>query len=140
MTEAHTELERLAKLATQGEWEFIEFENNLGGVGSSIVSGSKNICHDETYYPSAPSQKDMQFIAAANPAAILSLLADIRRLEEEIKTMRNSVLDEAAKLCEENIEGTKIRSSERSLSPHFKEDGSIHSGMTYAREIRKMQF
>ncbi len=61
----------------------------------------KTFCGDSFLpEPVAGRQANAQFIATANPAAILSLLADIRRLEGEVKTMRNSVLEEAAKKCE----------------------------------------
>jgi hypothetical protein len=116
MTEAHTELERLAKLATQGEWHINTIKNDgCYGSGEDEYSGftSYSICEQDgqslfdtinsdsicvesendgesesVYAWDDIGKKNAEFVAAANPAAILSLLADIRRLEEEAKRYR----------------------------------------------------
>jgi hypothetical protein len=44
----------------------------------------------------------------------------------------------AAKLCEENNVAISCKGGKHTLMPHFKEDGSLHAGMTYADAIRAL--
>jgi hypothetical protein len=100
MTEQEIEkLEALAKAAPKGNWSFQPgndhhyiFINNVA-VGSIWLSGSDGIL--------GPSIETGLFIAAANPATILALTAENKRLREkrpsleEIGALKNKVWNEA---------------------------------------------
>lgn len=80
------ELRRLAEEATPGEW----------GYDGSYVCTSRN--EDGTVYVESWNPvsdclltKNAKYIAAANPAAILSLLDDIERLERDNSSLRQDV-------------------------------------------------
>ena len=68
--EQRAELEKLARAATQGEWTFRPEDGR--------VRGDMHVVVWET-----PLDQDAAFIAAANPATVLDLLATIARLEAE---------------------------------------------------------
>jgi hypothetical protein len=64
----YTELKRLAKAATPGEWECREAE------------GMAAICHEHGWVAddfSGQALIDTRYMAAANPAAVLELIADL---------------------------------------------------------------
>lgn len=90
------ELERLAKAATQGRWHVRTFD------------GSKWTIDDENDNPVAQAQQikplpvdrlqvertaNADLIAACNPAAILELLAEVRRLRAELETAKMQRFD-----------------------------------------------
>jgi hypothetical protein len=71
------ELERLAKAATPGPWEYRE------------ADGSAAVCHRggwvEAILPGSPQENsDAAYCAAANPATILALTAEVRRLRADL--------------------------------------------------------
>lgn len=66
------ELKKLAEAATPGPWEATrQTDDECSFIGYFIEGVGKTISDDGT----APDHKDALFIAAANPAAILELLA-----------------------------------------------------------------
>lgn len=74
MTIKLDELERLAKAATPGEWSNT-FAHIIGGPNRRLIAdlfGDEQIDHDNADY-----------IAAANPAAILDLIAEVRAFRNE---------------------------------------------------------
>ncbi|MFM0044102.1 hypothetical protein [Paraburkholderia sediminicola] len=74
MTIKLDELERLAKAATPGEWSNT-FAHIIGGPNRRLIAdlfGDEQIDHDNAAY-----------IAAANPAAILALVAEVRALRAD---------------------------------------------------------
>lgn len=81
------ELRRLAEVATPGPWH----SPGLGEIHMSSHDSVAQICFqhdladdDEQF----GTQADADFIAAANPAAILSLLARIEALEQDAARYR----------------------------------------------------
>ena len=73
-------LESLAKAATQGPWDMVENSHlSFGGVqlhwiNSEAGNLAENICEEEAAY-----------ITAANPEAILALIALVRQQHEALK-------------------------------------------------------
>lgn len=94
-------LEALAKAATPGEWHVGETASSLciraerppAKFGSRLPLQVAFITK-----PPACSHHNAAFIAAANPATILSLIASARRDAEEIERLR-----EAWRLCEKMV-------------------------------------
>lgn len=80
--EQRAEMEKLAKAASQGPWthEGTGYTDN-GGRYEGIMSPVEEICGEW----GGPSAENAAFIAAANPAKVLDLLATIARLEAERK-------------------------------------------------------
>lgn len=72
------ELKRLAESATPGPWRA-----SLDGTEQDgWVMGPNGACdYLTTGYEGEMAAKDVRFIAAANPAAVLSLIARIEELE-----------------------------------------------------------
>lgn len=83
MTDADLDkLEALAKAATQGEW----VNDAPGCIGIHYLQGGKaTICTTPSEY--LEDQANAAFIAAANPATILDLIASARRDAEEIERL-----------------------------------------------------
>lgn len=77
-------LEALAKAATQGPWATCV---RMGG--DAIVDAPTRPVARVDYRPDMDARdRDAAFIAAANPAAILDLIASARRDAEEIERLR----------------------------------------------------
>lgn len=78
------ELERLARNATPGPWKACGTVEQLGGDCKDIIPTSVS-CMAHCYGGSADraEDKDLIFIAAANPFAILSLLDRLKKAEAE---------------------------------------------------------
>lgn len=87
------ELEALARAATQGEWEtrsisrrFRPVHEILGVFGKSeVVANMDGIAvpdrmNDRSFEEDAAN---MRFIAAANPATVRSLIAEVRKAQQE---------------------------------------------------------
>lgn len=70
----HSELKRLAEAATPGPWY------QHGGIMQVLSHDCETVC--ETFEDDGECP-DAQFIAAANPAAVLALIAESERIESE---------------------------------------------------------
>lgn len=75
-------LKELAEAATQGEWRFARGEDDGIHVVHSHVWGPKTHIGGSS---STDVDADREYIAAANPTAILSLLTRIEALEQDAK-------------------------------------------------------
>lgn len=71
------ELKRLAESATPGPWH----SRHHGVFTSSLIDAVCNVSLTTGHYESENRNRD--FIAAANPAVVLSLIARIEELEAE---------------------------------------------------------
>ena len=82
------ELKKLAEAAEPGPWGYKEDKDD----GSYYVVSIKNIliCGSDGYDQHPPGSNDTEFIAAANPAAILELLAIQAQLVEALKGLDDS--------------------------------------------------
>jgi len=84
------ELEALAKAATQGPWDMVENSHlAFGGVqlhwiNSEAGNLAENICKEEAAY-----------IAAANPEAVLALIALVREMGKALGDMTRTCPKEA---------------------------------------------
>jgi hypothetical protein len=77
--EPHSDLEELARAATQGEWKFIATDGKW-----RIEAPRVCVTADE----SLPlSLWDAEFIAASNPARILSLIGEVRELQRLLEDL-----------------------------------------------------
>ena len=102
----NTELKRLAEAATQGDWQVIETELpcRIGRphverriftakdhpqlkAPYPVVNGSVALGTDETpvHHMVSMTAEDAAYIAAANPAAVLALIAENKRLAANVK-------------------------------------------------------
>lgn len=70
-------LEMLAKAATPGPWTVEDRDGLLSPTGSALVRGAHGY---EGYFS---LDEDAAYCAAANPAAILALIAEVRALRED---------------------------------------------------------
>ncbi|CAI3803794.1 hypothetical protein GLGCALEP_03457 [Pseudomonas sp. MM221] len=111
MTIDKDKLRALAEAATQGEWKFDGGTVNDWRDGEYSMEWMANgeDCEDGT---NANWRADGEYIAAASPATILALLAEIERLKERnvywidqantIAVDRNSIRNERDQLKDEN--------------------------------------
>lgn len=108
-------LRKRAKDATPGPWTFTRHTCGLNGEHDArddwtvYGAGGEAVCMEG----SSPALKDPEWIAAANPAAILSLLDELQTLREErtawrvtaenaeaaVKQARIDALDLAMEMC-----------------------------------------
>lgn len=87
-----------AEAATPGPWAKRPMELHLGGFGYEIVDiDNETVCDDQTYYNSAPSDINAEFIAAANPEVVLELLDRIEDLMSKVRFCATTELDTWAK-------------------------------------------
>jgi len=89
----YSELERLAKAATPGPWEHYYAKELRGRFGGGPVNevNSDERCpivkwswFDDSDRSKKSQKANAKFIAAANPATILSLLSDIASLKSQL--------------------------------------------------------
>ena len=78
----HSELKRLAEAATPGPWY------QHGGIMQVLSHDCETVC--ETFEDDGECP-DAQFIAAANPAAVLALIAENERLQQREQDLSASV-------------------------------------------------
>lgn len=126
------ELERLARAATPGPWEYEDMSQSVYGnsVGGCRLEMSMHLVADIRgwgHYRYLPNGQEIQdatgnFIAAANPAAILALIERVRTQDAEIARLREAMQKAYGYLWHANNEpGT----------PNY------HSPKTVAYEARK---
>ncbi|HDQ4479369.1 TPA: ead/Ea22-like family protein [Pseudomonas aeruginosa] len=99
----HAELRRLAKAATPGPWtlyvpEDYQGPEELPGYGVECAEGRAIVWGALEPETGCQFDRDAEFIAAANPKAILALLDEIDRLKAENEALRK-IISECAKAC-----------------------------------------
>lgn len=96
------ELERLAKAATPGPWKACGTVEQIGGDYKDIIPTSVS-CMAYCYGGSADraEDKDLIFIAAANPSAVLSLIDRLKKAEAEVEQFRTDA--RRFRLAEKNL-------------------------------------
>lgn len=88
MVDLH-KLEAAAKAATPGAWKWFQVED--GGARVNPADGGLVIAKLDIREPFSPQQNaDAEFIATANPAVVLELIAEVHR--------QNLVIDDLATL------------------------------------------
>ncbi len=86
------EMKRLAEAATPGPWQAFrpELENKFfAEVADS--TGNMTICH---LLAGDIDDRNVQFIAAANPAAVLELIERVKKAEEVVEAARHHITHE----------------------------------------------
>ena len=100
-------LKVLAEAATAGPWT-IKIKEDPSGTGMSydVMAGDEHLFDDEQYYPTAPSFDDARFIAAANPAEVLRMIAHIEQLDAQLAELRiaNASYESRIKSMGESLE------------------------------------
>ncbi len=106
MSDDLVKLEELAKAATPGPWWYQKTGDNY----THIVRRGENAFIVQ-FPQNKIGGKNAMFIAAANPATVLSMVATIRALQEQLKTARNDAGNRKFKLGDrvEKISGSSWR-------------------------------
>ncbi|HCU2049277.1 TPA: ead/Ea22-like family protein [Pseudomonas aeruginosa] len=92
----HTELRRLAKAATPGEWSAV-WEEGDDTAWSNLfpiiqAENGETVIGNEGFYSDLEQDKaNAKFCAAANPKTILALLDEIGRLKAENEALRGAL-------------------------------------------------
>ena len=100
MTTDLKELERLARAATPGPWTY---DGDTWELSAPSRKGRVEIAIIETGWTGqmeSEQQANAAYIAAANPAAILSLIAELTRPETTIVSIMRAELEQARKDAE----------------------------------------
>lgn len=92
-----TELKKLAEAATPGpwiteDWASTDSDGAINVCGTSVMA-PKSLCGIFTVALEGDGTNDVDYIAAANPAAILKLLAINAELVEALKVANAHVLE-----------------------------------------------
>jgi hypothetical protein len=97
------ELEKLAKAATPGPFSIERRDDNCGGI-TYIVHGGKDYawCKDDL---DRKAKFNAAFVAAANSAAILELIARVRDAEREIEELTGL----AERVAQETVDAKRER-------------------------------
>jgi hypothetical protein len=118
MSEDHSELQRLAEAATPGPWNVAN--NRYGGVirGGPVqefTNGSAQsqivMCCGAEWMEPGQLERNAEFIAAANPTAVLALLTESRRnaVRLEVSEDTRVVIRNCLKTAESEIEQLKAK-------------------------------
>ena len=100
MTPDLKELERLARAATPGPWTY---DGDTWELSAPSRKGKVEIATIETGWTEpmeSEQQANIAYILAANPAAILSLIAELTRPETTIVSIMRAELEQARKDAE----------------------------------------
>lgn len=102
----HSELKRLAEAATQGEW--VSQHPNAGRRGFEVASsfGLNQIC-------AGIEPKNALYIAAANPDAVLALIAETAQSEQDYKDVVGTIELRDIEIAQ--IKAEVARSTEREI-------------------------
>lgn len=94
----HSELKKLAKAATLGEWKAVDYGSFSGKSSHWYVetNAGKNVAFDDCGDPApnhweARGEQDMKFIAAANPTAVLELIDEVAQSEQDYKDVVGTI-------------------------------------------------
>ncbi|MGI0560472.1 ead/Ea22-like family protein [Pseudomonas aeruginosa] len=92
----HAELRRLAKAATPGPWtlyvpEDYQGPEELPGYGVECAEGRAIVWGALEPETGCQFDRDAEFIAAANPQAILRLIEEVEKLRADTSSMRGSL-------------------------------------------------
>lgn len=92
----HAELRRLAKAATPGPWtlyvpEDYQGPEELPGYGVECAEGRAIVWGALEPETGCQFDRDAEFIAAANPQAILGLIEEVEKLRADTSSMRGSL-------------------------------------------------
>lgn len=111
MTVDLEELKRLAKAATPGPWQV-----SLNGSGEDGWVEDSNSQYLTTGYEGEMAAKDVRFIAAANPAAVLALIERVEELTGANIVNRNAIRlqREAREVAEARV--SKLEAALRSIT------------------------
>lgn len=89
-----TQLRKLAKAATSGEWYVSSFEVSAGGDSRVVMGGDRYSIARIADRNVDENQADAAYIAAANPAVILNLLDEIERLRRKHHDAAKAIMPE----------------------------------------------
>lgn len=80
MTPSTVRLKQLAEAATPGPWQYLKFDPH------SIPEACHGVlCTDDRYIGCDVGKKDGAYISAANPEAVLGLIARVEKLEAALQ-------------------------------------------------------
>ena len=88
------ELERLAKAATPGPWKLVGTVEQDGGTYRDIIPTSVSCggwCQGGT--PDRADECDLQYISAANPFSVLSLIDSLRKAKMRVQILERNLRD-----------------------------------------------
>ena len=98
----HSELKRLADAATAGQWKAVDYGSFSGKSSHWYVEtdDGKNVAFDDSGDPApnhweARGEQDMKYIAAANPAAVLALIAEVEQLKADLQGELSAAKEDA---------------------------------------------
>lgn len=94
MTADLKELERLARAATPGEWTFVSnswdtstiYDTGNNGIAQCLISSSVTEETQDVYEPI--KEANAAYIAAANPAVTLSLIAELEQCRRVVRSVK----------------------------------------------------
>ena len=103
MTVDLEELKRLAKAATPGPWQV-----SLNGSGEDGWVEDSNSQYLTTGYEGEMAAKDVRFIAAANPAAVLALIERVEEAERHAAFLTDWSQATTEVVCGERPKGVMV--------------------------------
>jgi hypothetical protein len=85
-------LEALAKAATPGPWREFTFSEIIASTYDQPPPGHMVLAGDlETIVGQCIANRDVDFIAAANPTVIIELIALVRQMRDELKDWHDDI-------------------------------------------------
>lgn len=144
----HAELARLAEAATPGPWFRGHNEHgssqgemsvwpDAGMVGGVIAKCGWQAPWDGWFEQPA---KDAAFIAAANPATVLALIAEVAALRAKIDAHRQTIADDTARMITLGQKADRATEAERKLAEAVGLLGTLslmfHPDSAHGRHIR----
>lgn len=90
----YSELKKLAKAATPGPWTAVDYRSYAGdqphwyldtSAGKADIADSQDGTIDPNHWDDERGERDMKFIAAANPTVVLELVAELGKIDADRK-------------------------------------------------------
>lgn len=90
----YSELKKLAEEATPGPWEAVDYRSYSGNqphwyidtsAGKADIADSQDGTIDPNHWDDVRGERDMKFIAASNPSAVLSLICELEKIKADRK-------------------------------------------------------
>ena len=138
MTPDLKELERLARAATPGPWTY---DGDTWELSAPSRKGKVEIATIETGWTEpmeSEQQANIAYILAANPAAILSLIAELTRPETTIVSIMRAELEQARKDAENIRKEINEQPIRRFLAPAYANNDLAATGrndVLYAQAV-----
>ncbi|AZF37721.1 hypothetical protein C4J88_2941 [Pseudomonas sp. R4-39-08] len=134
----YTELKRLAEAATQGDWTHLKHGVIKGGPAVQFTNGSSQqqivMTTGAEWMRQGEQYANADFIAAANPAAVLALIAENDELRNAGSQLRTFFVDATEQCCKAERERDQLRAEVAGLRTGYEAYARVNAELKAENE------